>query len=953
MRVSAGAARAAVSLLVIGLIAVPAASESASAATGEQQTVLYVFENGAGCSDKGPGTQAEPFCTVQAAANVVNPGQTVEITADNAEPDYHPLTITRSGTPAQPITFTYGTGADQPILSGYGVTGHPVVKLQDVHDVMFSSLTLQSFGSDDAIDVIGSSDISLDRLRITQEDEYPTVPVAQAGISIDGASSNITISRTLINGAAHADVLAAAGARQVTVTTNVIENARGSGVSLDGTTNAVVTSNTVVAYCNTAGIASSAVSLANGSSGTVENNILQIAGGTPNCPSQGHGLLVDSASAGGVNADYNAFLARGNAATEYSWKGTSYATVAAFQAGVPGQGGHDVELPGAFAGTPPEGSPAIDSADCSAPAEQSTDFAGQPRVADPLATKASLGNGTCHADRGAYERQDTMPIAYTRTLLSSGITAGTVPFTPGVTVTSSATSAWNEPITYTVDFGDGTAPAAATPGTEVTHTYTTPGPYTVRITATDTSGSRSSSVYAAYALTDLPLTAGLSAQPDGFGSNVGIAPDTADFTGSFGALAWELGSDIIAFGDGATATSADPDANGQVAWSYTYATPGPHTATITVTDLLGRVTKTKATVIVGDEPIDVNPARVFSGAVAGHAVLKIPLSKLLAGWPARAAMVNLLVTSPKKAGYITVYPNGTSRPNLAAVRFQAGKPAENSALATGTTVDFYNGSAGPVHLDVVTFAVDYIRTSPFSGSSGDTYAPVTPARVLRTTRIAGGHTAAFRVAGLNGVPANAADVFLDVTVAGTTTAGAFETGTENGYPGLDSQTAGYWAKGQQVTDLAMVPVNGRVIVANNGPGAADFTAYVVGYYAYESSDAVFLPATPRRLLQITIAARHSVKLAVAGKNGIPAAGTTAAWLNLTASAATANGTVTAYADGTTRPAAASLSYSAATPVTTAAIVALGRDGAINLYNSGAKPVTVTVDLTGSYYAYPR
>jgi len=48
---------------------------------------------------------------------------------------------------------------------------------------------------------------------------------------------------------------------------------------------------------------------------------------------------------------------------------------------------------------------------------------------------------------------------------------------------------------------------------------------------------------------------------------------------------------------------------------------------------------------------------------------------------------------------------------------------------------------------------------------------------------------------------------------------------------------------------------------------------------------------------------------VAGKDGVPATGTTAAVVNLSASAASANGAITAYADGTTRPGSlTSLSY---------------------------------------------
>jgi hypothetical protein len=58
--------------LVIGSLAGVAPRVAAA-----QAADLYV--GGSWCSDFGAGTQAVPFCTIQAAANVVNPGQTVLI----------------------------------------------------------------------------------------------------------------------------------------------------------------------------------------------------------------------------------------------------------------------------------------------------------------------------------------------------------------------------------------------------------------------------------------------------------------------------------------------------------------------------------------------------------------------------------------------------------------------------------------------------------------------------------------------------------------------------------------------------------------------------------------------------------------------------------------------------------------------------------------------------------
>lgn len=121
------------------------------------------------------------------------------------------------------------------------------------------------------------------------------------------------------------------------------------------------------------------------------------------------------------------------------------------------------------------------------------------------------------------------------------------------------------------------------------------------------------------------------------------------------------------------------------------------------------------------------------------------------------------------------------------------------------------------------------------------------------------------------------------------------------------------------------------------------------YYTYTGSNSVFLPATPQRLLNVKINGRQTVKLKVVG--GAVPTGATAAAVNLTASGASETNTITAYADGTARQGITSLSYDPGTTTENATVVAVGSDGAIDLDNNGTKPITLTVDLTGSYYAY--
>jgi PKD repeat protein len=382
-----------------------------------------------------------------------------------------------------------------------------------------------------------------------------------------------------------------------------------------------------------------------------------------------------------------------------------------------------------------------------------------------------------------------------------------------------------------------------------------------------------------------------------------------------------------------------------------FAKPGTYTATLTVTDRAGRVTTTKTAITVGDLVRPVGPVRDAAVTVAGHATLRLKTTQLhITSNADRAALVTITVTGSKSAGYVTVYADGTSRPGQAAVEFGAGRQASDLALATfgkSGYADFYNGSSSPISLVINTVGAEGTVTT-----AAETYTPVTPASVLPATNLAGNHYLAFTVAGKDGVPANASAVAVDITASGGTAAGHFVTYPER--TSADQQQGAYWSTRQQATGLAVVQVNGRVGLKNVGSGTATFSAQVVGYYsAASSAGSIFLPSPRARVLDVSVAARHSVKLQVTGKNGIPAAGTTAVSVNVTATGASAPGTLTAYADGTTRPALTSLSYVTGITAVNAAIVAVGTDGAIDLYNNGTKPVTIVVDLTGSYYAYPR
>jgi PKD repeat protein len=944
VRFSVALSGVAATFVVIGSAFIPAAMGGPAKAAPAPASALYVDPPLSSCSDSGAGTQAVPFCTLQHAADVVNPGQTVVIEAVIGTP----VTISRSGTQGAPITFTYA-GTIRQYLEPAQPTGQPVVTIKNAQYVTLSGLGIIHWGGDDGIDVIGSSGITLNGLTI--QHEFRTAPEqAAAGISIDGTSSDVTVTGTRVNGL-HGDdaIVAQAGAQQVTLATNFITGVLDAGILLDGTTDAVVTGNTVIAVCQAQINAQpDALELIDGTSVVAENNVLE-AGPVGTC-APGSDLLADQASvssAGGVTADYNAFATYGTGSSDYSWDGVSYSSVAAFQAAVPGQGAHDILLPGTVGTLLPEGSPAIDSANCAAPGYTSTDLNGNARVQDPLATDASLGNGTCYADRGAFERQDSLlPITATPAPVNAaGASVGVLPFTFGETITSPATTSWGVPVAYSINFGDGTPALPATPGTPASHPYTTEGQYTLTVTATSTDGLTKTATGTVDALGAQPHTPVLAVTPYVTAPGGSYVLDSAQLLGSYNGVSndWEVASSTLTFGDGQGLTAMGS--------THTYSRPGTYTATLTVTDLAGRTTTTKAPVTVGDTIAPAVPGRVFSGTIPAHGVVSVPGPALD---PTGAALVNVIVTSAKASGYVTVYPAGTTRPSLATVQFRAGQEAANSTLARGTA-DIYNASAAPVTLQLVRYGAEYTANPASPVSQGDSYIPVTPFRVLNATKIAGGRTVTIPVRPQAG---GEVAVVLDVTSSSSAAAGNTITWADLLQP-YARQAGVFWAKGQPVTGLTTVYLTsgadtaGQFTLENASTGTATFNADVVGYYTSPAvAKGIFIPASPSRLSTVTIASGHSVKLAVSGKDGVPATGTTAAMVNLTATGATANGAITAYADGTPRPPVTSLSYSTGSTVAGAAIVAVGKDGSIDLYNSGSKPVTIAVDLYGSYYSYP-
>jgi PKD domain/Right handed beta helix region len=933
------------------VLSAPAMAATAAGAAGPA-SILYVNGAAPNCSDTGSGTQAVPFCSIQAAANVVVAGQTVQV---QAEPGliYGAVTITHSGTSTAPITFT-GAASNGSIALIQPTASVPSVTISGATDVTLSSFDIQHAGSEDGVDVTNSQIVTLNGLFINEDG---TTTVAPNGVAINGTSSFVTVSRSQIFGS-HGDGIAVQpGATHVTISTNYVGSSSPlAGISVDGAA-ADVTSNSVFSTCGDA--------LSVTGSGTVvtaENNFLGVAPVTA-CSATVGALDVSSTAAAGTNADYNALYAKApSPGIEYLWNGNAYGNQQTFHAAT-GQGTHDQDSTVAPTRFPPAaGSPLIDSADCGAPGEFSSDLRNLPHVDDPLVT--DTGTGTCHADRGAFELQDPIVLTFG----DGGTNQGIVPFTLTITITSGATSPlWNEPVSYSVNFGDGSTPQSVAAGGSVSHTYTVPGPYRLAVTAADTGGSSLTRSLPIVAGTTTPPTDGLTTGPDIFTApnSSGISGDVGKFTITPGPDSWEVASTTLDFGDGSSTSLGS-----LLSWTHLYPHPGTYTATLTVMDLFGRVTTTKATITVGDEFIPIGPyvdrSNTASGAftIGPFKAIAVTMARLnAASSTTGAAQLVVSVTGPGSAGSLIIYPDGTVRPAAADLAFAPGERASSAVLAVpgpdGKTA-FFNNSPTAVTVGIRTTGIE-LTSNGTSGQDGDTYVPVGPVRVLDTRKpvhhpVKPGQKITFSV-GSAGVPASADQVLLEVTATNTGAQGsATVAGVNRSLQGPPSPGP-YWAKGQTATSLLVVPVAGTSLsLLNSSKANTDFMVDVVGYYNFFGSGAVYLPS--RKLLTagpgtqtVTIGGGHTAKVAVSGCLSAQLSNITAITASIEVTGAKASGFVTAFRAGTTQPGTRTLTYAAGKPSAGWAVVPVA-GGAIELYNGGTRSVAVGARMVGCYYHYP-
>ena len=582
-------------------------------------STLYVNRSSSSCSNTGPGTESQPYCTIGAAAAVAGAGQTVVVAAGTYPENVKPA---KSGEPGAPVTFAAAQGANVTIsgqTNGFAISSKSWITVRG-----FDVTGTTGVG----ILVSKSANITLDGNHVSYSGQPLSGKIAK-GIKLDGTNSSVISDNTLdhntdsgiylTGGSTGNEIrgnLAFSNARGYeraapgidvrssgnTIHGNVTRNNEDSGIQIyQGGNNNLIYNN--VSYDNgdhgidvlnstgqrivantvynnvTAGINVEGTS----SGASIANNIA-VDNGIDSPRTKGN-IRVDSTSVSGTSMDYDLVHLRTDGRV-LVWGSTSYSTLAEFIAAT-GQEHHGIEANPLWKGPSDfhlsQGSPAIDSANSGASGQPSKDIAGTARQDDSGTPNTGAGPRS-YDDRGAYEFEGTSssppPDGPPAAALTVTPESGVAPLKVTADASGSSDNDSTPIATYRFDFGDGTVVGPQS-GSSAAYTYTAAGTFTVTVTVTDTAGRFSTAtdqVAVTASTQESPPSAALTVTPD---SGAAVLVVTADASGSSAGSA-PIATYRFDFGDG---TVVGPQ-SGSIT-THTYTAAGTFTVTVTVTDTAG------------------------------------------------------------------------------------------------------------------------------------------------------------------------------------------------------------------------------------------------------------------------------------------------------------------------------------------------------------------------------
>lgn len=314
---------------------------------------------------------------------------------------------------------------------------------------------------------------------------------------------------------------------------------------------------------------------------------------------------------------------------------------------------------------------------------------------------------------------------------------------------------------------------------------------------------------------------------------------------------------------------------------------------------------------------------------------------------ARAVSISIVATGTTAAGFVTVYPDGTARPDASNLNYERGNTVANSAvvkLGPSGSIDVFTSVPADIIVDVTGAFVD----APGAVTAGR-FVAVDPSRVVDTRRSGERGDTEIRVPIPAGVPGDASALAVSVTAVGAATSGflsvypAGGTRTETSVVNTDEQND---TRANAV--FVSVGADGFVVFRSMETDVlVDVWGWFTGPSSESSTDGLFVPQPPQRAWDSRSSFDPIHRGGTVEKQLLaePAAAVVA---NVTAVDPTGWGFVTVFAAGTPMPDVSSLNYRWRQPVAALAVSRLSDRGvALHSYAGSHMIVDVAGWFTGA------
>jgi hypothetical protein len=310
---------------------------------------------------------------------------------------------------------------------------------------------------------------------------------------------------------------------------------------------------------------------------------------------------------------------------------------------------------------------------------------------------------------------------------------------------------------------------------------------------------------------------------------------------------------------------------------------------------------------------------------------------------ARAVSISLVATGTTDAGFVTVHPDGTARPDASNLNYERGNTVANSAvvkLGTSGSIDVFTSVPADIIVDVTGAFVD----APAAVSAGR-FVGVDPRRVV-DTRLSGerGDTE-IRVPIPAGVPRDASALAVSVTAVGAAASGFLSV-----YPAGGARTETSVVNTDEHNDtranavFVSVGADGFVVFRSMETDVlVDVWGWFTGPSAPSSTDGLFVPQPPQRAWDSRLSFDPIHRGGTVEKQLLDVSAAAAIVANVTVVEPTGWGFVSVFAAGTPMPDVSSLNYRWRQPVA-ALTVSRVSDRGVALYSyAGAHAI---VDVAG-------